>query len=90
MWQTLCAKWRRAVYCGFAPGKRNDKDHKITDMLLMCYQLASHQLRFEDVFAIIRARFEEIHQGRGSNRRWARCWMISRVKFAAVPARLLR
>lgn len=48
-----------------APGKRNGKDHKITDMLLMCYQLASHQLRFEDVFAIIRARFEEIHRGLG-------------------------
>lgn len=48
-----------------APGKRNGNDHKITDMLLMCYQLASHQLRFEDVFAIIRARFMEIHQGLG-------------------------
>ncbi len=46
-----------------APGKRYDRDHKITDMLLMCYQLASHQLQFEDVFDIIRGRFEEIKSG---------------------------
>ena len=46
-----------------APGKANGKDHKITDMLLMCYQLASHRLRFEEVFDIIRARFMEIGQG---------------------------
>ena len=48
-----------------APGKRHGKDHKTTDMLLMCYQLASHQLRFEDVFGIIRGRYEEIHSGLG-------------------------
>lgn len=48
-----------------APGKRHDRDHKITDMLLMCYQLASHQLQFEDVFDIIRGRFEEIKSGLG-------------------------
>jgi aspartate kinase len=48
-----------------APGKRHGKDHKITDMLLMCYQLASHQLRFEDVYSIIRGRFEDIHRDLG-------------------------
>ena len=43
-----------------APGKRNDKDHKITDLLYMCYQLASHGLNFDEVYKIIEIRFEDI------------------------------
>ncbi len=48
-----------------APGKRHANDHKITDILLMCYQLASHHLRFEDVFAIVRTRYQQIHSSLG-------------------------
>lgn len=43
-----------------APGKRDKKDHKITDLLYMCYQLASHGLNFDEVYKIIENRFENI------------------------------
>lgn len=43
-----------------APGKRHKNDHKITDLLYMCYQLASHNLNFDDVFNIIEDRFISI------------------------------
>lgn len=43
-----------------APGKRSSKDHKVTDLLYMCYQLASHGLNFDEVFSIISNRFEDI------------------------------
>lgn len=43
-----------------APGKRDKKDHKVTDLLYMCYQLASHGLNFDEVFDIIQVRFEGI------------------------------
>ena len=45
-----------------APGKQNNKDHKVTDMLYLCYQLASIQLGFQEVFKNIRDRFTEICQ----------------------------
>lgn len=56
---------RRRYVVVSAPGKADDKDHKITDMLLMCYQLASHRLGFEDVFAIIAGRYRDIHRTLG-------------------------
>lgn len=43
-----------------APGKRFGKDHKITDLLYMCYQLSSHGLNFDEVFKIIQDRFLQI------------------------------
>lgn len=43
-----------------APGKRNSKDHKVTDLLYMCYQLASHGLNFDEVYNIIENRFLDI------------------------------
>ncbi len=63
--EILSAEAGRRYAVVSAPGKRGGRDHKITDMLLMCYQLASHQLQFDDVFNIIRSRFEEIRQGLG-------------------------
>lgn len=45
-----------------APGKRNSKDHKVTDLLYMCYQLASHGLNIDEVFGIIENRYMEICQ----------------------------
>ncbi|MGI6654447.1 MAG: aspartate kinase [Christensenellales bacterium] len=56
---------RRRYVVVSAPGKADSKDHKITDMLLMCYQLASHRLGFEDVFSIIAARYRDIHRTLG-------------------------
>ncbi len=46
-----------------APGKRHSKDHKITDLLYMCYQLASHGLNFDEVYMIIEERFNGICKG---------------------------
>ena len=43
-----------------APGKRHSKDHKITDLLYMCQQLASHGLNFDEIFSIIQRRYEDI------------------------------
>lgn len=43
-----------------APGKRDKDDHKITDLLCMCYQLASHGLNFNDIYIIIENRFKSI------------------------------
>ena len=43
-----------------APGKNDDEKHKVTDLLLMCHQLGSHKLNFEEVFNIVRRRYTEI------------------------------
>lgn len=43
-----------------APGKRHNQDHKITDLLYMCYQLASHNINIDDVYNIISKRYEDI------------------------------
>lgn len=51
---------RRRYIIPSAPGKRNKKDHKITDLLYMCYQLASHGLNFDEVYAIIEKRYKDI------------------------------
>lgn len=51
---------RRKYVIPSAPGKRNSKDHKITDLLYMCYQLASHGLNFDEVYAIIENRYTDI------------------------------
>ncbi|TCU75549.1 aspartate kinase [Tissierella praeacuta] len=51
---------RRRYIIPSAPGKRNSKDHKITDLLYMCHQLASHGLNFEEVYSIIEKRYKGI------------------------------
>lgn len=43
-----------------APGKRDGKDHKVTDLLYMCHQLASSGIGFEDVYGILEKRYEDI------------------------------
>ena len=43
-----------------APGKRYSEDHKITDLLYMCHQLASHRINFDEVYAVISKRYEDI------------------------------
>lgn len=50
----------RTVIVPSAPGKRDSHDYKITDLLYMCHQLASHMLNFEDVFKKIRERYKSI------------------------------
>ena len=40
----------RRIIVPSAPGKRHGKDHKVTDLLYMCHQLASHGLNFDEVY----------------------------------------
>ncbi len=46
-----------------APGKRNSKDIKVTDMLYACYALADQDKDFSDALAKIKARYDEIIAG---------------------------
>ncbi|MBU3839627.1 MAG: aspartate kinase [Candidatus Ruminococcus intestinipullorum] len=46
-----------------APGKRNDQDTKVTDMLYNCYQLAVEEKPFLDLLNKIHARYKEIING---------------------------
>ncbi len=46
-----------------APGKRNSRDTKVTDMLYSCYGLAESEQDFTDEFAAIRTRYQEIIDG---------------------------
>ena len=46
-----------------APGKRNSKDTKVTDMLYACYETAEKEEDFKDQLNAIKARYEEIITG---------------------------
>ena len=58
--QIVQADSKRRVVVPSAPGKSKEEKHKVTDLLLMCYQLASHKLNVEEIFGIIEKRFLEI------------------------------
>ncbi len=48
-----------------APGKRDDRDNKVTDLLYKAYSLASGDQDFSKVFSEIEGRFNEIIAGLG-------------------------
>lgn len=48
-----------------APGKRSSDDHKVTDLLLMCHQLAEHNIDPGEVFALISDRYVAIRDELG-------------------------
>lgn len=50
-----------------APGKRNDKDEKVTDMLYQCYDAASTGGAYKKILEKIVNRYEEIIDGLGLN-----------------------
>ena len=50
----------RCYVVASAPGKRSADDIKITDMLYECYRLASKKLPFDELFAKIEQRYDEI------------------------------
>lgn len=43
-----------------APGKRNSKDYKITDLLYLCHAHVQNGIPFNDVFKLISQRYKEI------------------------------
>lgn len=53
----------RTVVVPSAPGKRFDDDHKVTDLLYMCHQLASHHIDIGDVFSLVEERYLQIRDG---------------------------
>lgn len=46
-----------------APGKRNDKDEKVTDLLYQCYDAAAEGKSYKKILEKIRERYEEIVSG---------------------------
>lgn len=46
-----------------APGKRSDKDEKVTDMLYQCYDAASEGKSYKKILERIKNRYEEIIDG---------------------------
>lgn len=48
-----------------APGKRNTRDEKVTDMLYKCYECAETGEDFSELLMKIKKRYEEIIQGLG-------------------------
>ena len=46
-----------------APGKRNDKDEKVTDMLYACYDAASEGRAYKKILEKIKSRYNEIIDG---------------------------
>lgn len=59
--QIVEANPQRRYVVPSAPGKRDSTDHKVTDLLYMCHQLAEHNIDCTEVFATIAERIEEIH-----------------------------
>lgn len=50
-----------------APGKRHNKDYKITDLFYLCHAHVEHGISFNDVFSIIEERYKEIVAELGVN-----------------------
>ena len=50
-----------------APGKRFDKDNKITDLLFMCKAQADHNIPYEQLFQVITDRYSAIAYSLGLN-----------------------
>lgn len=58
--EIIQADSRRQIVIPSAPGKSENDKHKITDLLLMCYQLASHNLHYQEIFDLVKNRYTEI------------------------------
>ena len=46
-----------------APGKRNDKDEKVTDLLYECYEAASSGASYKKILEKIKKRYTDIIDG---------------------------
>ena len=61
--EIICADSERKFVVPSAPGKRNAKDTKVTDMLYACYETAEKGEDFKPQLKAIKARYEEIISG---------------------------
>ena len=57
----------RRVVVVSAPGKRFKEDHKVTDLLYLCHAHLKYGVSCEQVFSLIRERYEEIKRDCGLN-----------------------
>ena len=72
-----------------APGKRNSKDTKVTDMLYTCYDAAARGADFSEMFEAIVTRYIDIIHGLGLNleSRMMREFSTIRMSFMARAGR---
>ena len=61
--EIICSDSERKFVVPSAPGKRNAKDTKVTDMLYACYETAEKGEDFKPQLKAIKARYEEIIKG---------------------------
>ncbi len=66
-----------------APGKRASDDHKVTDLLLMCHQLAEHNIDPGEVFALVSERYTSIRDELGLEQRIEDDLDVVRERIAA-------
>ena len=58
---------RRRFIVVSAPGKRDKQDHKITDLLYLCHELADKDMDIEEAFHLVRDRYREIARDLGAD-----------------------
>ena len=63
----ICGDQSRRYVVPSAPGKRNDKDEKVTDLLYQCYEAAAGGKSYKKILEKIRERYEEIIDGLNLN-----------------------
>ena len=51
---------RRRYIVVSAPGKRDSRDQKVTDLLLTCWHLATQKLHYQEPLSLVRERYREI------------------------------
>ncbi len=89
---------RRRIVVVSAPGKRTDKDKKITDLLYLCHSLGEQGLEVAAPFAVIRERYLGIAEALGVPDAWewlrdigqqiaagaAKDWVASRGEYLSA------
>ncbi len=63
--QIILADKNRKYIIPSAPGKRSNNDSKITDLLYLCHTQDQHGVNFDNTFAIIVERYQDIVEGLG-------------------------
>ena len=63
----ICADDARKYVVPSAPGKRNKKDTKVTDLLYLCHAHVETGIALDDVFKHVESRYTEIVNELGLN-----------------------
>ena len=68
-----------------APGKRHDKDIKVTDLLYKCYELATKGEDFSEPFSAVKDRYNEIIHGLGLSLSLSEAFDAVEIKLLNEP-----